>query len=444
MAGRACPGERLLWELLASHLTGPEWFSLEGHIRVCPTCQVAMAKHHRMSHVAHAVRAVLVTDAATEPEALPGGDPVVAMAANSPAPEALEAEAGIPSVRSPGAPEAPASADRSVAIAAGTPPDRVAPPGPSGSLRVAGVLVAAGLVVAALAARPVRLAAAGLLQQFRVNDIRTVAVEPDRLASLDSLVGSIDDVVTVQSVNGVAMEDASVVAIPVAGLAAAAEMLPFELRTPGSLPPPRSVQVTPGGRVVLEVDGKGLVDLVAAVGLDASSISPRPGTLEIDVAPGVELLFDAPGGPVALHAVPAPEISVPADWDVEGLGRLYLVALGLSPSEARAVAATIDWTSTLILPVAAGAAEIEDVSVDGQWGFAFTRRRGAGVRSGVGSRRPLVPHGPAGSPMGIDAATLQEDPGAWPQLLWERDGVLYVLTGAADVPELVALADDLG
>lgn len=70
-----------------------------------------------------------------------------------------------------------------------------------------------------------------------------------------------------------------------------------------------------------------------------------------------------------LIQLPSPTVKLPDELNVPQLGEAVLQFLGLSAEEARSLSATIDWTSTLILPIPQGE-EItyEEVLVDGGTG----------------------------------------------------------------------------
>ena len=68
----------------------------------------------------------------------------------------------------------------------------------------------------------------------------------------------------------------------------------------------------------------------------------------------------------------SPEVSVPAGWDVERLAEIGLRVLGLDTGEARRIARSTDWRSTLLVPVPMNASTFRQVTVRGQSGLLIT------------------------------------------------------------------------
>jgi hypothetical protein len=108
-----------------------------------------------------------------------------------------------------------------------------------------------------------------------------------------------------------------------------------------------------------------------------------------------------------LNQSSSPLIEYPEDVDTAALGQALLQALGMDARQARRLAQSIDWTSTLLLPIPEGIATFSEVDVDGVGGLAFS------------------------SYDGVNNA-----------ILWQKDGVVYVLNGG-QLDELVDVANSL-
>ena len=296
----------------------------------------------------------------------------------------------------------------------GSDPERQQPTGLSRRTLGAALLVA---VIASLALAPVRGWAAQFLGAFRVNEIRAVPYDPAAMAELEKLAEAYEDVIVVESVDGVDPAGASVAAVSVPDLDAAAEVVAFPARLPQGAPP-SGVRVEPGGELVLKVDGVRLSELAAELGVADDAVPAETGRIVVRTEAGYEVDLD--DGRTTLRAIPAPMVEVPAGWDVDALGELFLAGLGMRPAAAAAVAATIDWGSTLVVPVPMGRAEAMDVAVDGVYGVYFDAHEG--VRT---SAEKL----PAGKHTDL--------------IVWQRDGVIYALTGSDGVDSLVAAANSL-
>ena len=119
-------------------------------------------------------------------------------------------------------------------------------------------------------------------------------------------------------------------------------------------------------------------------------------------------------GCVVLLEVPSPTVSVPPELNVRQLATLALQAAGMSAQEAEAFCETVDWTSTLVLPIPSDAGSYETTSVDGVQGPLITLR---GWANGNGM------------------------PGY--SLLWVKSGIIYSLTGFGSADQAVPLADSL-
>src|SRR5690606_27094254 len=82
--------------------------------------------------------------------------------------------------------------------------------------------------------------------------------------------------------------------------------------------------------------------------------------------------------------------------DIEALARIGLEFTGMSTEEAAAFTHTVDWTSTLVVPIPRNASTHKSVSVDGVTGTLIERRN---------SETPQF------------------------ALLWVKDGIIYAISG---------------
>ncbi len=96
----------------------------------------------------------------------------------------------------------------------------------------------------------------------------------------------------------------------------------------------------------------------------------------------------------------------------EQLAELGLQLAGMTPAEARAFSQSVDWTSTLVVPIPRNAAAVKQVSVDGVTGTVIYRSYDDGV----------------------------------PQhytLLWVKNDIVYALAGFGTADQAVALASSI-
>jgi hypothetical protein len=76
---------------------------------------------------------------------------------------------------------------------------------------------------------------------------------------------------------------------------------------------------------------------------------------------------------VILAQIPSPSVNAPADLDINQLAQMGLEFTGMSHEEAVAFTDTVDWTSTLVIPIPKNAAKYEQVTVDGVTGTLIQR-----------------------------------------------------------------------
>lgn len=117
---------------------------------------------------------------------------------------------------------------------------------------------------------------------------------------------------------------------------------------------------------------------------------------------------------VVLAEVPSPTVSVPPDLNIEQLAEAALQFGGMSADEARAFCQTVDWTSTLVIPIPRDGASTAKVDVDGTEGTLINvTHRG------------------------------RRDFGAGYSLVWVKNGIIYSVTAPGSSADAVTLADSL-
>ena len=251
------------------------------------------------------------------------------------------------------------------------PPNAVARIAPAADFRKWFAAAASIAVVGfAFTLPPVQAAAQAFLNLFRVTQFTGVQVDMERFRSLESsgfdpssLIGSLE-----LQLNGVA-EPVSYATAADAGAAAG-----IDVRTPAWLPP---------GYTSAEIIASS--ETTARVALKLASLQALLDTLGLA---DVELPVDLDGQPVTAHVPPivtqrfvngdrdlhviqanSPEVSFPAGVDLSELAYAGLRVLGMSQDEAYRMSVTIDWRSTLIVPVPAQAAAYRPMNVSGNEGL---------------------------------------------------------------------------
>ncbi|MGE5072245.1 MAG: anti-sigma factor family protein [Anaerolineae bacterium] len=129
----------------------------------------------------------------------------------------------------------------------------------------------------------------------------------------------------------------------------------------------------------------GRSDLQLPKDIDGSTISVNvPSSIIADYGtcpdPRKEETSFDPGSPgrrypdcIILSEIPSPEVNAPANVDVAQIAQLGLEFTGMTSEEAAAFTQTVDWTSTLVVPIPKNAARYKQVQVDGVTGTLIQR-----------------------------------------------------------------------
>ena len=272
------------------------------------------------------------------------------------------------------------------------------------------------LVLAGLLQVPaVRASAQSFLSLFRVVNFVAVPVDPDRFRALN------DSHLDLERLIGEHVQILEDPGTPqtVASPEEAAAIAGSDVKLPAWLPPgTRIIEVTVAGERAARVsadssrlneimDALGISDLRAPAGLDGQSITIR-------VPPVVMVRFET-GGPAGrrtrLMQARAPEIALPPGIDLSALGEIGLRMLGVSRDEASQLARTIDWNSTLIVPLPPIIRSFQHVEIGGRPGIAI-------------SYQP-----PNESPTTM--------------LLWSRDGRVFAMQSIQSIEIAIAMADSV-
>jgi len=115
---------------------------------------------------------------------------------------------------------------------------------------------------------------------------------------------------------------------------------------------------------------------------------------------------------VVLTQMPSPSVDVPPGVSLAELAEIGLQITGMTAEEARSFTQSIDWASTLVLPIPRNAVVNREVQVDGVTG-------------------QLLSHSEA------------EDSQGYYTILWTKDGILYALSGYTNSGVGLALANSL-
>jgi len=216
---------------------------------------------------------------------------------------------------------------------------------------------------------PVQAAASNFLGLFRVRKFAVVSINPANLQDLDKIGGQIDKLLSDQ----VTFVKQPKEPVSVASAAEASQQVGIQVRLPSALADQPKLQVQDGIDAKLKVDVNRIHAILDVAGRsDIRLPSVLDGAnVEFIVPPMVMANYgNCSSGStcVSLVQLASPTVDVPKGVDLAQMGEAMLQLLGLSPAEARHFARSIDWSSTLVIPMPTDAASFRDVTVDGVQG----------------------------------------------------------------------------
>ena len=255
------------------------------------------------------------------------------------------------------------------------------------------------LVLTLIFAFPGARALAGeLLNLFRVQHVTVVPVDFTGMEQLNGAVGqNISQLIS----ESVTMQKKPSDPVNVASTNEASQLAGFNVREPQSQTPSR-ISVMSGAEFTFTIDrakAQGLLDeagrsdLVLPEDVDGKEVSvkiPSSVSMGFGTCPEPSSKSEAErerqrematsGSPgraykdcIILAQIPSPEVSAPASLDVAKLAQLGLEFTGMTAEEAAQFTSTVDWTSTLIVPIPKNAASYQQVPVDGVTGTLIER-----------------------------------------------------------------------
>jgi hypothetical protein len=289
------------------------------------------------------------------------------------------------------------------------------------------------LILALVLAFPGTRALAGeLLNLFRVQQVTVVPVDFTGLEQLTGD-GALGNQFTELISNSMTITQEPSEPIAAADAAQASQLAGFDVRLPQSVTPSQ-IYVTDDAAFSMTVDrakaqalldeaGRG--DLVLPESVDGADISvtipssvsaaygtcpkPEADSSESEDAERERRYPDC----VILAQIPSPSVSAPADLDINQLAQIGLEFTGMTREEAVAFTSTVDWTSTLVVPIPSSAATYEQVTVDGVTGTLIQRPSREG-----------------------EAPTFA--------LLWVKNGIIYAISGrGATSEQAIEMANSL-
>lgn len=290
--------------------------------------------------------------------------------------------------------------------------------------------LAAAILLISLAFPSARSFAQRLLSTLRVEKVQTLPLD------FSGFNGPRDRVV--QDAVGKMLSDDVVVTTNEKSLAAsskqeAAKLAGFPVRLPASLTEAPQFDISGAHAFHMAIDRSrlqdildqaGRTDLILPASLDGATFSvqvPR----SVHVAYGNCPHHDeengqqppSPSPTVATNCVfliqaPSPTVNVPENLNLQQLAETALQLTGMSPTQARQFSQTVDWRSTLVLPVPSSVQSYESVAVDGVQGTMMQTN----VRRGNGPSYAVI---------------------------WVKGGIIYALFTTGDSGSALQLANSL-
>ena len=233
-------------------------------------------------------------------------------------------------------------------------------------LPVAASALAATAAVLLFTLPSVRASAQAFLDLFRVRNFTAITVDAARMRQLEN--GSID----LKGLLGDHIETLRDPGPPqfytdprAAGAAAG-----IPVRVPSLLPRGLqidSVIVHQEGLARLTVDLAKVREVIQSLGLDDVTVPPSLDGAQVTLRmpPAVGIRYRSGGLRVRLIQARSPEVTLPPGTDLAQLGELGLRVAGMSAAEAHRFAQSIDWHSTLLVPVPANVSSFREVQVQG-------------------------------------------------------------------------------
>lgn len=256
-------------------------------------------------------------------------------------------------------------------------------------VQTVGVAVLALAVIIAVPAT--RALADQLLNLFRIQQVTVLPVDVTGLESLNgnSALGKqisqlVSDSVTVLQSPGSPL--------PVGSAAEASQKAGFTVRLPTDATFSRlSVRNSAAFDFTIDrakaqalLQEAGRPDLVLPTDIDGAVVSVNiPGSVRADYGTCPDpSASDNPqvGTPgrnypdcVILFEIPSPTVDAPANVDVAQLAQIGLEFTGMTSEQAAAFTSSVDWTSTLVVPIPKNAATYQQLTVDGVTGTLIQR-----------------------------------------------------------------------
>jgi len=296
-----------------------------------------------------------------------------------------------------------------------------------------GALAAAILVAVIFSFAPARSQAQRILAMLRVQKVAVVSID-SQVLDAENQGGRTAQLISKLLSDQVTVTRKAGKSVPAPNAAAATKMTGFDVRLPRvhSDAPKLMVEGQQAFQMTLDrarlqsiLDEAGRSDLQLPAAVNGAMIAVQvpssvfaaygncPSPHKKNGSPAPEVSSSTPSNCEFFAQVPSPAVSVPPNLNVPQLAEIALQFAGMTQQQAQDFCKTVDWTSTLVVPVPARAASYQTVPVDGVDGTLF--QTWSSHRSHMGNYT----------------------------LLWVKNGIIYSLAGAKDPEEAMAFGDSL-
>jgi hypothetical protein len=286
-------------------------------------------------------------------------------------------------------------------------------------------LGAAGAVLALillLSFTPGRTWGQRFLQMLRVQKLAVVPVDTSALMQAGMLNGRTRALSQLISDNVVVtMKPGDAQVVP--DVRTAAARAGFRVETLGGIGQPQRIEVEDEGAFHMTLDSDRIRAVLEEAGRPDIQVpeSVNGSTLAVHVSKGVSIRYgncgnggkdSGDGTCMRFLQIPSPTVSVPPNLNMTALAEAGLQLAGLGAAEAKSFAETVDWSSTLVIPVPQDKASYRTVGVDGVNGT-------------------LIEFAPTGRFRGSYA------------IIWVKDGIVHSLAGDGSPNEALTAAANL-
>jgi len=234
--------------------------------------------------------------------------------------------------------------------------------------RAAAILGAVALLAGLLAVPQVQALASEFLSIFRVEKFVLINVDEARM---EQIAAAMEDHM------GFDEEDKTPPVEPqdVGSVGEAAGLAGFSPLTTDQHGAVTGVQVSSASEKTFTPNVEDIRAVYEALDLDPKlipdNIDGQP--FDVAIAPGIAVTYAGSGGSgeLVFAQTPSPTVNVPDGADMKQLGKAMLMLLGMNEQQATEMSDSIDWATTLVVPVPLGTEAVQEVNVRGAKGLMF-------------------------------------------------------------------------